>query len=218
MFNQPLRKSYRSLLYIILTVLLLLFPSISFADADRIFKENSKAVVIVIAYDEKGNRISQGSGFIVREDGAIVTNYHVISNARNIKIKVGDKTVDVEGLIHIDKENDLVILKIKGENLPTVRLGDIEKASVGEKVYVISSPQGFENTISEGILSGIWEIVGTNKKILQITAPVSRAGQWQFKRGVIDKWIGEEALKRVTQNKRTYSKKQMKTIYSMEKI
>ena len=59
-------------------------------DADRIFKENSKAVVVVIAYDEKGNAISQGSGFVVRRDGVVVTNYHVISNARDIKVKAGD--------------------------------------------------------------------------------------------------------------------------------
>lgn len=158
---------------VILIFLIILSPAISFADADKIFKENSKAVVVVIAYDEKGNPISQGSGFIVRPDGAIVTNYHVISNAKNIKVKTGDKTLDVEGLIHIDKENDLILLKAKGQNLPTVRLGDIEKAVVGEKVYVISSPQGLENTISDGILSGIREIEGTSKKILQITAPVS---------------------------------------------
>jgi len=57
--------------------------------------------------------ISQGSGFIVRKDGAIVTNYHVISNAEDIKIKAGDKVLEVEGLLHIEKENDIVILKAK---------------------------------------------------------------------------------------------------------
>jgi len=144
----------------------------SFAGADTIFKEYSKTVVIVLTYDEKGEIIGQGSGFIVRADGAVVTNYHCISNARNIKIKSGDKVLDVEGLIYTDKENDLVILKAKGENFPIVKLGDIEKTNVGEKVYVISSPQGFENTISDGILSGIREIT-PERKILQITAPIS---------------------------------------------
>jgi tetratricopeptide (TPR) repeat protein len=77
-------------------------------------------------------------------------------------------------LLHIDKENDLVILKAKGKDLPAVKIGDIAKMNIGEKVYVISSPQGLENTISDGILSGIRDIEGTNKKILQITAPVSK--------------------------------------------
>ncbi len=160
------------LLLIIPLILILLFPIISLADADKIFKENNKAVVVVVVYDQRGKPISQGSGFIVREDGAIVTNYHVISNAKNIRIKASDKILDVEGLLHIDKENDLVILKVKGKNLPTLKIGDIGKMNVGDKVYVISSPQGLENTISDGILSGIREI-DQKRKILQITAPVS---------------------------------------------
>ena len=65
-------------------------PAISFADADKIFKENNKAVVVVVAYNQKGEPISQGSGFIVRQDGAVVTNYHVISKASNIAVKAGD--------------------------------------------------------------------------------------------------------------------------------
>lgn len=163
----------KKFLRVSLLIITLLFPAISLADADRIFKENSKAVVVVVTYDQKGKPISQGSGFIVRADGAIVTNYHVISNAKNIKIKAGAKVLDVEGLLHIDKENDLVLLKVKGSNLPKVKIGAIEKVSIGEKVYVISSPEGFENTISDGILSGIRE-VDSNRKILQITAPISK--------------------------------------------
>jgi tetratricopeptide (TPR) repeat protein len=161
-----------SILLIIPLILLILLPTVSFADAGRIFKENSKAVVVVTAYDEKGNAISQGSGFIVRRDGAVVTNYHVISKASDIKVKVGDKLLDVEGLIFTDKENDLVILKVKADGMPVVKLGVIEKANIGESVYVISSPVGFENTISDGLLSGI-RMIDERSEILQITAPVS---------------------------------------------
>lgn len=128
------------LFFVVLTILITVIPAISFADADKIFKENNKVVVVVVTYNEKGEPISQGSGFIVRADGAIVTNYHVISNAKDIKVKAGDKVLGVEGLILADKENDLVILKAKGEKLPTVKIGDIEKTNIGEKVYVISSP------------------------------------------------------------------------------
>ncbi|MFZ3091422.1 MAG: tetratricopeptide repeat protein [Nitrospirota bacterium] len=168
-----INKRNRSIFFItLLLIIKILLPSISFADADKIFKENNKAVVVVVAFDEKNKPISQGSGFIVRSDGAVITNYHVISNAKNIKIKASDKILDVEGFLHIDKENDLVILKAKGKNLPTLKIGDIGKMNIGDKVYVISSPQGLENTISDGILSGVREIT-PKRKILQITAPVS---------------------------------------------
>jgi Tfp pilus assembly protein PilF len=159
-------------LLIIPLILLTLLPAVSLADADRIFKENSKAVVVVTAYDEKGNAISQGSGFIVRADGAVVTNYHVIGMARDIKITAGDRILDVEGLIFTDEKNDLVILKAKVKNMPVVKLGVVEKANIGEHVYVISSPEGLENTISDGLLSGIREI-DEKREILQITAPIS---------------------------------------------
>ena len=152
--------------------MILLLPSISLADAEKIFKENSKAVVVIISYDSEGNPIGQGSGFVVREDGAIVTNYHVISNASDIRITAGDKMFKVKGFLHIDKENDVVILKADAKGLPKVKIGDISKINVGEKVYVISSPSGLENTISDGILSGVSEIT-PERKILQITAPVS---------------------------------------------
>ncbi len=69
-------------------------------------------------------------------------------------------------------QNDLVILKAKAKNLPFVKIGDINKINIGEKVYVISSPEGLENTVSDGILSGIRDIT-SERKILQITAPVS---------------------------------------------
>ena len=166
------RQRHIFLNLITLTFLIALSPALSFADADRIFKENQRAVVVVVSYDGKGNPVGQGSGFVVRRDGVIVTNYHVISNAEDIKVKAGDRVLGVDGLIHLDKENDLVILKVKGENLPTVRLGDIEKIGIGEKVYVISSPMGLENTISDGVLSGIREIT-PGRKLLQITAPIS---------------------------------------------
>jgi S1-C subfamily serine protease len=58
-------------------MLSLCFPALSSADADRVFKENGKAVVVVVAYDKEGKAISQGSGFIIRQDGAIVTNYKI---------------------------------------------------------------------------------------------------------------------------------------------
>ncbi len=149
-----------------------LSPTVSLANADRIFKENSKAVVVVTAYDEKGNAIGQGSGFIVRADGAVVTNYHVIGMARDIKVTAGDKILDVEGLIFTDEKNDLVILKAKAKDMPVVKLGVVEKANIGEHVYVISKAGRLEDTVSDGLLIGARKIDEKNDN-LQITVPVS---------------------------------------------
>ena len=157
---------------LIILFVFLLTPTVSFADADRIFKENSKAVVKVTDYDEKGNEISKGSGFIVRQDGAVVTNYHVIGMARDIKVKAGDKVFDVEGLIYTDKINDLAILKAKVKDMPIVKLGVVGKTNIGESVYVIGYPLGLEKTISVGSLRGIRKI-DEKREILEMTALVS---------------------------------------------
>jgi tetratricopeptide (TPR) repeat protein len=162
-------------IFLIISLILLIHSSAvsnDDTDADRIFNENSKAVVVVTAYDKKGNAISRGSGFIVRADGAVVTNYHVIGMARDIKVTAGDKILDVEGLIFTDEGNDLVILKAKAKDMPVVKLGVIGKANIGERVYVISSPEGLENTISDGLLNGIRKI-DEKKEVLQMTATTS---------------------------------------------
>lgn len=161
-----------STLFFSIILVILIIPSPCRGDAEKIFKVNSPAVVVVASIDREGKPTGIGSGFIAREDGVIITNYHVVSMAADIKIKIGQRTKNVEGLLHVDIENDIAVIKVEGDNYPRVTLGDASKALVGEKVYVIGSPQGLENTISEGILSGIREI-DQGKKILQMTAAIS---------------------------------------------
>jgi len=157
----------------ILIIAIIFFLSSCSSDANRIYKENSKAVVEIVIYDSKGNPISQGNGFIVRKDGVIVTNYHVITAAEDIKVKASGKVLEVERLLYINKENDIAILKAESKELPIVKLGDIDKAVVGENVYVISRlPGGLESTLSDGILQGV-EKIDPKMKLFQITAPTS---------------------------------------------
>lgn len=157
----------------VLLVCLLLFPTTCPANADKIFNENNDSVVVVKTYDKKDKPLSQGSGFIISTNGVVVTNHHVIDGAYKIFVKIGNKAIRVDKVIDKDKENDLALLKIKIGNYPVVTLGSIDNISIGENIYVIGSPQGLENTISDGILSGIREI-SPGKKVLQITAPISQ--------------------------------------------
>lgn len=157
--------------FILLTALLFI-PALTSAEADRVFRENHKSIVVVTAYNNKGQALTEGTGFVAGEDGVIVTNFHVISIASDVKVKTGPKVMDVEGVIHADKENDLVILKVNTKNLPAVRLGNAEKNKTGDKLYIISSREGVENIISDGIYRGIKEITH-KRKVLQVAAPVT---------------------------------------------
>jgi S1-C subfamily serine protease len=136
----------------------------------EIFKKVSHAVVLVVAGDDK--TISQGTGFLVSEDGRIVTNYHVIEHmkAAGVKLASGD-VYEVVDIVDVDKHRDLVILKIKAVELPYLTLGKSANIEPGAKVYTISNPRGFENTLSEGIVSAVREEDGSRK--IQFTAPIS---------------------------------------------
>ena len=96
---------------------------------------------------------SLGSGFIIKEDGIVITNNHVIANAEDILIRVGDKEYSAE-VIGADPYMDLAVLKMKTKDkFKTVSFGDSSKARVGDWVVAIGNPFGLGGTVTSGIIS-----------------------------------------------------------------
>jgi len=161
------------------TLLAFFIPAAVFAQnhglksPSEIAREQSKAVVIIEALDERGSVTGQGSGFIVTPQGAVVTNLHVVQGAASLRVKLpaGDayKTSD---LVDVDDAKDIAVVKVKGYKLPVVTLGDSDKAETGEAVVAISSPEGLVNSISTGVLSGVRRF--DTHRVFQITAPISQ--------------------------------------------
>ena len=123
---------------------------------ERLVAEFGKAVVLIAAAKEEGRVLSLGSGFLVTPDGQIVTNYHVIKGAYPavVKLTSGDVYDDIS-VVEYDTRRDIAVIKVKGFNLPTVKLGNSDDVKVGEHVAVIGNPQGLENSVSDGLLSGV---------------------------------------------------------------
>ena len=94
-----------------------------------------------------------GSGFIVSPDGLILTNAHVVDNATEVTVKLTDRREFKAKVLGSDPQTDIAVIRIDAKDLPTVRLGDPSKTRVGEPVLAISSPYGFENTVTAGIVS-----------------------------------------------------------------
>lgn len=144
---------------------------------EQIFAKNKKAVVFITTYNLLGEPLLQGSGFFLAEDGVVATNYHVIKDAASIQVKTyDDRILQPEGVIHLDEENDVALIKFKVKEetkLYKIRLGDPSKLEVGEQIYAIGNPKGLESTFSDGIVSGIREI-NKGVKLIQITAPISQ--------------------------------------------
>ena len=96
---------------------------------------------------------SLGSGFIVSEDGYILTNNHVVQGADEIIVRLNDRRELEAVLIGADPSSDLAVLKVDADDLPTVELGDSDKLDVGEWVVAIGSPFGFDYSVTAGIVS-----------------------------------------------------------------
>ncbi len=95
----------------------------------------------------------QGSGFVLSEDGIVLTNAHVVDGADEVMVKLIDKREFKAKVLGLDKTSDIAVLKIDASNLPTLTIGSAANTRVGEWVLAIGSPFGFENSASAGIVS-----------------------------------------------------------------
>lgn len=148
--------------------------------AREIARRSLPSVVLLIGQDAKGRAVTMGSGFFVQPD-IIATNNHVIEEAsRAYAIRNGfDEKFEIEGTIGIDEENDLALLKM-GKPLkvanpylvpkPATSLGLAREnlVEIGEEVYALGNPEGFEGTFSQGIVSAL-----RGSDYIQITAAIS---------------------------------------------
>ncbi|CCK81065.1 Do family serine endopeptidase [Desulfobacula toluolica] len=110
---------------------------------------------------ENRKESSLGSGFIISNDGYIVTNNHVIKDADKIKVILHDKTEYDATIIGNDPMTDLALIKIKAENLMPLKFGSSLEAEVGSWVVAIGSPFGLEQTVTAGIISAKGRILGS---------------------------------------------------------
>ena len=95
----------------------------------------------------------QGSGFIVSADGLVLTNAHVVRDAKEVTVKLSDRSEYAAKVLGSDPVTDVAVLRIDAKNLPTVRLGNPKELSVGDPVLAIGAPFGFEQTATQGIVS-----------------------------------------------------------------
>jgi S1-C subfamily serine protease len=97
----------------------------------------------------------QGSGFIIDKEGHVLTNYHVIADARQVKVTLHNLKKYRATVVGTDRSHDLAVIQIKGPGLTPMVLGDSHNLQVGQKVYAIGNPFGLSGTMTRGIISSI---------------------------------------------------------------
>ncbi|MFA5701473.1 MAG: Do family serine endopeptidase [Desulfuromonas sp.] len=113
----------------------------------------------------RGNKPSThhylGSGFIISADGYVLTNKHVVDDARKVTVKISDGQTFPATIVGTDQQLDIALLKINtATQLPTVTLGDSNKLEVGQWVLAIGNPFGLEQTVTAGIVSAKGRVIG----------------------------------------------------------
>ena len=105
------------------------------------------------AAPQQRERVNSGSGVIIREDGYIVTNNHVIEGATKIEVTLNNNQTYQATLVGADPATDVALLKVEAEGLPVIPFGDSDKLRLGEWVIAIGSPYDLRSTITAGIVS-----------------------------------------------------------------
>ncbi len=164
----------------------------------RVYERTHKAVVNVSGeqtvsrrawpgfdqFDPWGPRFEQqvpvlGSGFVVHEDGYIVTNAHVVEGVKRTKVVFSDGREFQAEIVSVDANKDLAVLAIKaGEQLPSIELGRSNDLMIGETVIAIGNPYGYANTVTSGVLSAVGRDIQVTegywlRGLIQTDAPIN---------------------------------------------
>lgn len=116
---------------------------------------------------------SLGTGFVVKSDGWIATNLHVVIGGAHVKVTLRDgRDFDVVEVMAASPERDLVLLRIEAHGLPALHLGDSDAMRPGDPVVAIGNPLGLEDTVSNGLVSARRKVDPTFE-ILQVSAPIA---------------------------------------------
>jgi serine protease Do len=116
---------------------------------------------------------SLGSGFVVRQDGWVATNMHVVVGGPRVTVTLrDDRELEVVEVLAASPEHDLALLRVEAKGLPVLALGDSDAMHPGDPVVAIGHPLGLEDTVSNGLVSARRK-VGDGFEVLQVSAPIA---------------------------------------------
>lgn len=149
------------------------YPAGEALNSEEIFAKVSDAVFKIETKILTESDFGTGSGFFITSDGIAVTNLHVISFMSSATIiTTNGRAYPVEGILAINADADLAIIKVKGTGFPYLELGDPVALRTAQRIYCVGSPYGFDNSISDGLISNVSREYEGHKYI-QISAPIA---------------------------------------------
>jgi S1-C subfamily serine protease len=163
-----------------------------------VYRKNIGSVVNitsrVMTYDFFYGRVpqeGQGSGFVIDKEGHILTNYHVIEDARQVEVTLHNRKKYKATIVGTDKSHDLAIVQIKAPDLQPMILGDSTNLQVGQKVYAIGNPFGLAGTLTRGIVSSIRQVQEPDGLVIEEAIQTDAAINPGNSGGPLLNWHGE---------------------------
>jgi S1-C subfamily serine protease len=133
----------------------------------------------------------QGSGFVIDKDGHILTNYHVVADARQVEVTLHNRKKYKATVVGTDPPHDLAVIQIKASDLVPAVLGDSRNLQVGQKVYAIGNPFGLSGTMTRGIVSSIRPVREPNGAMIDEAIQTDAAINPGNSGGPLMNWHGE---------------------------
>jgi len=133
----------------------------------------------------------QGSGFVIDKEGHILTNYHVIADARQVEVTMHNRKKFKATIVGTDPAHDLAVIQIKASDLVPAVLGDSRNLQVGQKVYAIGNPFGLAGTMTRGIVSSIRPVREPNGATIDEAIQTDAAINPGNSGGPLMNWHGE---------------------------
>jgi len=163
-----------------------------------VYKRNIPSVVNVtsraVAFDFFYGLVpqeGQGSGFVIDKEGHILTNYHVVADARQVEVTMHNRKKYKASIVGTDPTHDLAVIQIKAPDLVPSVLGDSRNLQVGQKVYAIGNPFGLAGTMTRGIVSSIRPVREPNGAMIDEAIQTDAAINPGNSGGPLMNWHGE---------------------------
>jgi S1-C subfamily serine protease len=163
-----------------------------------VYRKNIASVVNItsraMAYDFFYGLVpqeGQGTGFIIDKEGHIITNYHVIAEARQVEVTLSNRKKYRATIVGTDRSHDLAIVQIKAPDLQPMTLGDSTHLQVGQKVYAIGNPFGLAGTLTRGIVSSIRQVQEPDGMVIEEAIQTDAAINPGNSGGPLLNWHGE---------------------------
>lgn len=133
----------------------------------------------------------QGSGFVIDKEGHILTNYHVIADARDVWVTLHNRKKYKATIVGTDRAHDLAVVQIKAPDIQPMTLGDSTNLQVGQKVYAIGNPFGLSGTLTRGIVSSIRQVQEPDGMVIEEAIQTDAAINPGNSGGPLLNWHGE---------------------------